>query len=577
MIARYNKQLLILILGAIVLLPFLGSTHLFDWDEINFAESSREMMLTGNYFQNQINFEPFWEKPPFFFWVQSLSMLVFGQNEFGARFPNVLFGLITLIFVFNIGKRLYNERFGIMWVLLYVGTILPHMYIRSGIIDPIFNLFIFASVYYFVRTIEDSNHKKSRKYAAVSGLFIGLAIITKGPVGLLILLLSVSIYWILNRFRPLASLQNLLLFISVAFLTSILWFGYETIQNGPWFLIEFVGYQIELLTGAEGGAAAGHQQPFYYHFVVVLFGCFPISILALGNVFGSKYLEDKFHFKRWMNILFWVVMILFSIVSTKIIHYSSMVYLPLSFLATYFLFQVDRGREKVRSWMRILVLLFGTLYALVLVLIPVIAKKKDDWLIPLVQDPFVQSGLSMDVNWSGFEITVGILFGIVMLMAASQLFKNNVFRYTMVNAVGVAIFMLGSSIWILPKIEQYVQGPAVEFCESLQNHDVYIWPIGYKSYTHYFYAKTQPLDKNSGLAKQKATFLSSISKEKSNQLNGAERLEYIMSMQDWLLHGAIDKPVYFLLKVNNYSPEQFPELDVVMNNGGFIGLKRTPE
>ena len=143
MIARYNKQLLILILGAIVLLPFLGSTHLFDWDEINFAESSREMMLTGNYFQNQINFEPFWEKPPFFFWVQSLSMLVFGQNEFGARFPNVLFGLITLIFVFNIGKRLYNERFGIMWVLLYVGTILPHMYIRSGIIDPIFNLFIF--------------------------------------------------------------------------------------------------------------------------------------------------------------------------------------------------------------------------------------------------------------------------------------------------------------------------------------------------------------------------------------------------------------------------------------------------
>ena len=50
-----------------------------------------------------------------------------------------------------------------------------------------------------------------------------------------------------------------------------------------------------------------------------------------------------------------------------------------------------------------------------------------------------------------------------------------------------------------------------------------------------------------------------------------------MSMQDWLLHGAIDKPVYFLLKVNNYSPEQFPELDVVMNNGGFIGLKRTPE
>jgi len=28
--------------------PFLGAVHLFDWDEINFAESAREMLVTGN-------------------------------------------------------------------------------------------------------------------------------------------------------------------------------------------------------------------------------------------------------------------------------------------------------------------------------------------------------------------------------------------------------------------------------------------------------------------------------------------------------------------------------------------------
>jgi 4-amino-4-deoxy-L-arabinose transferase-like glycosyltransferase len=98
---------LITALGAVFFIPFIGSSHLFDWDEINFAESAREMMITGNYATVQINFEPFWEKPPLFFWMQVLAMKAFGvfdaassfSPEFGARFPNAIIGIITL-FVF---------------------------------------------------------------------------------------------------------------------------------------------------------------------------------------------------------------------------------------------------------------------------------------------------------------------------------------------------------------------------------------------------------------------------------------------------------------------------------------------
>jgi len=576
LITRYNKQLLIITIGALVLLPFLGSVHLFDWDEINFAESSREMMITGNYFQNQINFEPFWEKPPFFFWIQSASMAVFGQNEFGARFPNVLFGIITLVLIFNIGKRLYNDRFGIMWALLYLGSFLPHLYIRSGIIDPVFNLFIFSSLYYFVRTIEDSNHKRSKKHAITSGFFIGLAIITKGPVGLLILLLAIAFYWVLNRFRPLASFNNLLLFLLVAFLTSILWFGYETIKNGPWFLGEFLAYQIELLTGAEGGAASGHQQPFYYHFIVILLGCFPISFLALGNVFGSKYLEDRFRFKRWMNILFWVVLILFSLVSTKIVHYSSMAYLPLSFMAAYYLYQVDRGREKINSWIGIFTGVVGICYAVIFILIPIVAINKEGWLLPLIDDVFIRDGLSSEVKWSGFEICIGAVFGLLVIIAVLQLFKKKVFRFTVTNAIGVTFLMIATSIWILPKIERYVQGPAIDFYQSLENQDVYIWPLEHKSYAHYFYAKTLPLAEDSGLAAHKSSILTALGKEKSNELVGKERSDYLLSIQKWLISGRIDKPAYFLIKSDKYVASEFPTLELVMKKGGFVGLRRNP-
>jgi len=61
-----RNRLLVLVLGACLFIPFLGRVHLFDWDEINFAEAGREMMVSGNYLQVQIDYKPFWEKPPLF-------------------------------------------------------------------------------------------------------------------------------------------------------------------------------------------------------------------------------------------------------------------------------------------------------------------------------------------------------------------------------------------------------------------------------------------------------------------------------------------------------------------------------
>src|SRR4029077_18391148 len=92
--------LLIVIASLILFIPFLGAVHLFDWDEINFAEASREMLVTHNYSIPQINFQPFWEKPPLFFWLQVISMKMFGVNEFASRSPNSVCGVLTLITLF---------------------------------------------------------------------------------------------------------------------------------------------------------------------------------------------------------------------------------------------------------------------------------------------------------------------------------------------------------------------------------------------------------------------------------------------------------------------------------------------
>src|ERR1700749_4359995 len=102
---NYLRYAIIVLLGCLLFLPFLGQVHLFDWDEINFAECAREMIVSKDYLRAQIDFMPFWEKPPFFIWMQVLSMKLFGVGEYAARFPNAFIGILTLLSLFYIGKR----------------------------------------------------------------------------------------------------------------------------------------------------------------------------------------------------------------------------------------------------------------------------------------------------------------------------------------------------------------------------------------------------------------------------------------------------------------------------------------
>ena len=89
-VQEHNHKLisfLIAMIAIVIFIPLIGICPLFDWDEINFAECAREMVISKNYSQVQLYYQAFWEKPPLFIWMQALSMNLFGVNEFAARFP----------------------------------------------------------------------------------------------------------------------------------------------------------------------------------------------------------------------------------------------------------------------------------------------------------------------------------------------------------------------------------------------------------------------------------------------------------------------------------------------------------
>ncbi len=560
------KPYFILTAAALALyLPFLGAVHLFDWDEINFAESAREMLLSGEYFQVQINFMPFWEKPPLFIWMQAFSMKIFGVNEFAARLPNALCGVLTLLTIYRLGKDHYSEKVALYWVLAYAGSMTPQLYFKSGIIDPFFNLFIFLSIVMVAKAA--ILEPKPRKWLYFfGGIFLGLALLTKGPVAAIVVGLCILVVLIMRSFQFFFDWKDVLLFSLSTLLVSFAWYGVEFLRHGYWFFEEFIRYQKELASQS----VASHGQPWYYHPVILLVGAFPASIIAL-RAFGENltWTQKEKNFRLWMAVLFWVVLILFSLVETKIIHYSSLCYLPLTFLAALVMESSRIMRIQYRRSNAALVGFTGLLIFGAFLLIPLlVGTALKPTLLTLIDDPFAVANLGQDVKFPWFTyLPAGIMF-ITLVFSVRWLWMRELNKGFPMLFGGTLVALQVFLILVVPRIEKFTQGPAISFIEKLRNEEVYIETLGYKSYAQYFYGKVMPIGDTASFRHFSDSTLplyeGTVSREIPNQQYKA-----------WLLNGAIDKPAYFISKIQ--AKEEFlahPNLELIGEEGGFVFYRR---
>ncbi|MBA3829245.1 MAG: glycosyltransferase family 39 protein [Taibaiella sp.] len=534
---NYIKYSLIAILAALLFIPFLGHVHLFDWDEINFAECAREMIVTKDYLRVQIDYMPFWEKPPLFIWMQVLTMKLLGVGEFAARLPNACIGIATLLTLFYAGKKIINERMGMWWVAIYAACWLPHFYFKSGIIDPTFNFFIFLSFLqlHFVRYSE-----KKYLHATLSGLFLGLAVLTKGPVAILIVALSFVVFLIINKGLWGYRLKHLLVIALATVVTFSIWFGIEIINHGFWFVNEFLRYQVRLFRTED----ADHGGPFFYHFIILLVGCFPASIFLFQytrkRVTGN---EPSRNFTRLMWILFWVVLLLFSIVKTKIVHYSSLCYFPLTYLAALQVYRLSTGEIKLKRSIVPLLVVLGVLVAIAIGCLPLVGIYKQK-IIPYIDDPFAVGNLQANVSWSYLECIWGFAYLVGIIVAGIWIRKN--FKKGMIMLCCTQIIIIQIAVaHFTPKVEAYSQRAAIDFFRGLKGQDVYIQVLGYKSYAQLFYAEKKP---------------------STNPMSHNE---------EWLLNGKVDKPVYFICKIQNADKYRvLPQLQDLGSRNGFTFFKR---
>ncbi len=322
------------------------------------------------------------------------------------------------------------------------------------------------------------------------------------------------------------------------------WGLYDLLRNGPEFMVAFFWRQVAMLTTED----AGHGGFMGYHFVVLLVGCFPASVFALQELFKPTRRSEPHarDVRTWMVILFWVVLILFSIVKTKIVHYSSLAYFPLTYLAA---LQLERiwSQQSGFGWSRFLLGGLGSIVALVVIALP-FAGMQIERLEPLfAQDPFAQANLEADVHWTGLEAIAGLLL-LGALLTGHHLHGQGKYRTALLSVfIGGALFVTSTLFFFITNIEGYSQRAAIDFFEQRQGERCYVITQGYKSYAHLFYTRKPPVT------------------------------DPHAHDEEWLLYGDIDRPVYVVCKIT--SAEEVGAVRTLQEVGrknGFVFFVRRP-
>ena len=146
----------LLLVATVMLLWNLGAHPLKNWDESIYAQVSKEMVRTGDWLTPHWNAQPWFEKPPLYLWLSAAFFKLFGISEFAARLPSALSGIGLVAIVYLLGRRLYGIAVGALAAVIVLTAFQVVQASRLVIMDVMLTFFIFAAVYFYVRTREES-------------------------------------------------------------------------------------------------------------------------------------------------------------------------------------------------------------------------------------------------------------------------------------------------------------------------------------------------------------------------------------------------------------------------------------
>ena len=348
------------LLGAVLFLLLNGSLAVTDPVESNYTQTAKEMLLSGDYVSPRI-FGNFWyDKPAFFYWELIAAFKVFGFTDFGARFFPAVFGVIGLWLTYFFARRIYDAQTAVLAGIMLATSVGYWVVSKSVITDATLFVFFNAVLVFFYLAYIGKN--KNLYYLCY--LFAGLAVLTKGPIGILLPGLVVTIFIVLRRdFAEIPRMKPL--GFAIFFAVVALWYVPMYYLHGSDFINTFLGVHNVL-------RATVSEHPmwdvWWYYSVLFFLIFFPWGFVtlppALWSWFKSRRIPSFDREETFLLVWALTINIFYQMMATKYTTYTMPALLPISILAARFL----RGKMTLVRRMffgEIAFLVFATLVVLI--------------------------------------------------------------------------------------------------------------------------------------------------------------------------------------------------------------------
>lgn len=345
----------LLLLAALTFFAGLGRGAITDSDEGFYAEAAREMVASNDWITPHYNYEYRWQKPVLYYWLSSVTYLVTGSSEFGARFWAAMAGLGLVLVSAAAGRRWYDETTGLLAGAI-VATNFGYFYMaRMALPDlPLTFCITLATWAGMVSTLE--SERSPRTFVLLAAIGLGAGFLMKGPVGIVIpLLILVPILMIERRsiaLTPSDLVIGFLLMVAIA----LPWYVVMWLKHGNEYLQSFfVGDNYERFATSR----FNDPRPWWFYLPVVAGGLLPwtpFALVWLGPI--TQFLRRKRDVHAIdLRLLLWAILplLFYSLSVGKQPRYVLPVLPPLAILLAASInerTQEFRGFEGVRSMPR---------------------------------------------------------------------------------------------------------------------------------------------------------------------------------------------------------------------------------
>jgi len=359
------------VIFGIAFFQVLGKFPLMEPDEGRYSEIPREMLERGDFVTPMLNYVKYFEKPPLHYWLNAISMSIFGENEFAARFPGALCGLLTVLLAYHFGRKLFGRREGLLASVILGSAAGFLIQGRINLTDMTLTFCMSAAIGFFLLASRPDEARKGFYYYLFY-FFAALAVLAKGLIGMVLPGGIIFLYLLICRRWALLKEMRLPTGIPLFLLVAAPWFVLVTQRNPEFFQFFFIHEHFQrFLTTVHG-----RYQPFWFFIPILLLTMLPWSFFVPEAILQGWRRRKEKDGDVFIYLIIWAgfIFLFFSKSNSKLIPYILPVFAPLALLVGHFFDRMLDG-EKLPKRTFILVAAVLTLVGCACIVYPHVTAK----------------------------------------------------------------------------------------------------------------------------------------------------------------------------------------------------------